>query len=71
VTRLYFEVKDMAKHGEYFIEPHKGGWAVRLPHAEKASAVEETQQEAIQRARQFAPEGVIHVKQRNGKFRRV
>jgi hypothetical protein len=61
----------MAKHSEYFVEPRKDGWAVKLPHAERASAVEETQQEAIKRARQLAPEGVIHVKQRNGKFRRV
>lgn len=62
----------MAKHGEYFIEPNKkGGWSVKLPHAERASAVEDTQREAIESARRFAPEGVIHVKQQNGKFRRV
>lgn len=61
----------MGKHNEYFVEPHKKGWAVRLPHAERSSAVESTQQEAIQRAKQFSPEGVVHVKQRDGKFRRV
>ncbi|HTT80845.1 MAG TPA: DUF2188 domain-containing protein [Stellaceae bacterium] len=62
----------MAKHSEYFVEPHaSGGWAVKLPHAERASAVLETQQEAIARAKQFAPEGVIHIKQLNGKFRRA
>ena len=61
----------MSKHSEYFVESHKNGWAVKLPHAERASAVEATQQEAIERAKRFAPEGVIHVKQRNGKFRRV
>jgi hypothetical protein len=61
----------MGKHNEYFVEPHKDGWAVKLPHAERASAVEETQREAIERAREFAPEGVVHVKQRDGKFRRV
>jgi hypothetical protein len=62
----------MAKHGEYFIEKRKDGdWQVKLPHAERASAVEHTQQEAIERARQFAPEGVVHVKQTDGKFRKV
>jgi hypothetical protein len=61
----------MAKHGEYFIEPHEKGWAVKLPHAERASVVAATQQEAIQAAKKFAPEGVIHVKQQNGRFRRV
>ena len=30
-----------------------------------------TQQQAIQRAKQLAPEGVIHVKQLNGKFRKA
>ena len=62
---------DMAKHSEYFVEPHEKGWAVKLPHAERASAVTGTQQEAIAQAKQFAPEGVIHVKQQNGKFRKV
>jgi hypothetical protein len=62
----------MAKHSEYFIEPRENGeWAVKLPHAERASAVEATQQKAIERAKQFAPEGVVHVKKRDGKFRRV
>jgi hypothetical protein len=61
----------MAKHSEYFVEPHKDGWAVKLPHAERASVVKATQQAAIDQARKFAPEGVVHVKQRNGKFRRV
>jgi hypothetical protein len=62
----------MAKHSEYFVEPHKqGGWAVKLPHAERASAIAPTQAKAIERAKEFAPEGVIHVKQQNGKFRKV
>jgi hypothetical protein len=63
---------EMAKHSEYFVEPHEnGGWAVRLPHAERASAVEDTQKEATATAKRFAPEGVVHVKQRDGKFRQV
>jgi hypothetical protein len=61
----------MPKHGEYFVEPHEKGWAVKLPHAERASAVEPTQKKAIDQAKRFAPEGVIHVKQQDGKFRRV
>ena len=62
----------MAKHSEYFVEPReKGGWVVKLPHAERASAIAPTQQKAIERARQLAPEGVVHVKQLDGKFRRA
>lgn len=59
----------MAKHSEYFVEPHPKGWQVRLPKAERASAVASTQREAIEKAHEFAPEGVVHVKQLNGKFR--
>jgi Uncharacterized protein conserved in bacteria (DUF2188) len=62
----------MAKHSEYFVEPREDGrWSVRLPHAERASAVRDTQQAAIDQAKQFAPEGVVHVKQRDGKFRKA
>jgi len=62
----------MAKHNEYFVEPNsKGGWSVKLPHAERASASVPTQREAVQKAKQFSPEGVVHVKQQNGKFRKV
>ena len=59
----------MAKHNEYFVEPNsKGGWSVKLPHAERVSANVATQRQAIQKAKQFSPEGVVHVKQQNGKF---
>jgi len=61
----------MAKHSEYFVEPHPKGWAVKLPHAERVSATASTQKAAIERAKKLAPEGVVHVKQRDGKFRRV
>jgi hypothetical protein len=62
----------MGKHNEYFVEPREdGSWVVKLPHAERASAVETTQQKAIERAKGFAPEGVVHVKQLDGKFRKV
>lgn len=34
----------MGKHNEYFVVPRKDGrWAVELPHAERASAVEDSQ----------------------------
>ena len=61
----------MPRHNEYFVEPHPQGWAVKLPHAKRASAVESTQRAAVERAKEMAPEGVIHVKQQNGKFRRA
>jgi uncharacterized protein DUF2188 len=62
----------MAKHNEYFVVPRKDGkWAVELPHADKASAVKSTQEKAIRAAKKFSPEGVVHVKQQNGKFRKV
>jgi hypothetical protein len=62
----------MAKHSEYIVEPRKGGkWAVRLPHAERASAVEYTQLAAIARAKELAPEGDIKVKGFDGKFRKL
>jgi Uncharacterized protein conserved in bacteria (DUF2188) len=62
----------MGKHNEYFVEPQEdGGWAVKLLHAKRASAIAETQQQAIKQAKAFAPEGVVHVKQNNGKFRKA
>lgn len=35
------------------VVPHRGGWAVRKPGAGRASAVTDTQAEAIDRARQI------------------
>lgn len=62
----------MGRHNEYFVVPRKDGtWAVELPHAERASAVEDSQKAAIKTAQSFSPEGVIHVKQTNGKFRHI
>jgi hypothetical protein len=63
----------MAKHSEYFVEKRAedGKWVVALPHAERVSAVKDTQRDAIARAKELAPEGVIHVKQADGKFRRA
>jgi hypothetical protein len=62
----------MGKHNEYFVVPRKDGtWAVELPHADRASAVTDTQKAAIKAAQGFSPEGVVHVKQENGKFRHI
>ena len=62
----------MAKHDELIVEPREDGrWSIKKPHAERASAVRDTQREAIEKARQLAPEGDIKIKGLNGKFRRA
>ena len=62
----------MAKHDELIIEPRDDGrWAIKKPHAERASAVENTQTKAVKRAKQLAPEGDIKLKGLNGKFRHI
>jgi hypothetical protein len=45
-----------------FIERRdQGDYAVRKPGSERASAVEPTQKEAIDRARELNPDAAIHV----------
>ncbi|MFI5353211.1 MAG: DUF2188 domain-containing protein [Candidatus Binatales bacterium] len=62
----------MAKHDELIVERRDDGrWDVRKPHAERSSAVEDTQQDAIDRAKELAPEGDIKVRGLNGKFRKI
>ncbi len=62
----------MAKHDELIIEKRDDGrWDIRKPHAERSSAVEDTQREAIDRARDLAPEGDIKLKGLDGKFRHI
>lgn len=62
----------MAKHDELIIEKRDdNGWGIKKPHAERSSAVEDTQQEAITRAKELAPEGDIKLKGLNGKFRHI
>lgn len=41
----------MPKHNEIFVERHENGYAVLRPNAERASAVTQTQAEAIDRER--------------------
>ena len=62
----------MAKHDEFFIVPRSNGqWAIEKPHSERASALEDSQKEAIERAKELAPEGSIHLKGLNGKLRKI
>jgi hypothetical protein len=60
----------MGKHNEYYVVPRKDEktWAVELPHAKRASAVENSEKAAIRTAQKFSPQGVVHVKKPNGKF---
>ena len=47
---------------EIYIEQRpQGDYAVRRPGSERASAVEQTQAEAIERAREIAPNAAVHV----------
>jgi hypothetical protein len=52
-----------------FVKIHDQGWAVTKPNAERASAIFETQTEAIVKARELAGNGTIHVQGRHGRFR--
>ena len=59
----------MANNAEVFVKKHDRGWAVAKPNADRASAVFDTQAEAIQRAREIAGKGTVHIQGRHGKFR--
>jgi hypothetical protein len=56
------------KHEESFVTPRGDEWLVKKPHAERVSGVFETKAEALQRARELAGRGEIHVQNKNGKF---
>lgn len=51
----------MAKREIYIEQRPAGDFAVRRPDSERASAVERTQREAIDRAREIAPNAAVHV----------
>jgi hypothetical protein len=54
--------KSINSKASYLIERRADGdWAIRKPNSERASAVEETQRKAIDRARQMNPNAPIHV----------
>jgi uncharacterized protein YdaT len=57
------------RHNEVFVKIHDQGWAVSKPGAERASGVFDTQAEAIERARELAGKGTVHVQGRHGRFR--
>jgi uncharacterized protein YdaT len=62
----------MAKHDELIIKQGDDGrWKIAKPHAERASDIKDTQQQAIKRAKELAPEGDIKLKGQNGKFRHI
>ena len=62
----------MAKHDELIIEKRDDGrWGIKKPHAERSSAIENTQKEAIDRAKGLAPEGDIKLKGLTSKFRHI
>jgi uncharacterized protein YdaT len=47
---------------QYFVEPAEGGgFAVKAEGAKKASAILQTQKEAIEKAKEFNPEKKPHV----------
>jgi hypothetical protein len=51
----------MADEKELFVERHPKGYKVLRPNAERASAIEPTQQKAIERAKEIEPTGTVHV----------
>jgi uncharacterized protein YdaT len=51
----------MAKKEIYVEQRLTRDYAVRQPGSERASAVEQTQREAIERAREIAPNAAVHV----------
>jgi hypothetical protein len=52
----------MPENKEIYVERRpQGDYAVRKPNSERASAVTPTQGEAIDRAKQIAPNSAIHV----------
>lgn len=59
----------MSNNSEVFVKIHPKGWAVTKPNADRASGVFPTQAEAIQRAREIAGRGPVHIQGRHGKFR--
>jgi hypothetical protein len=59
------------KHNEVYVVQHGDQWAVTRPNAERASAVVPTQRDAIERAKEIAGRGPIHIQGRNGKFRTI
>lgn len=51
----------MTRRHDFFIEQHDGRYKVSRTNADRASAVTDTQKEAIARAREIDPNAAIHV----------
>lgn len=51
----------MAKDEVYIERREQGGYAVRRPGSERASAILPTQAQAIERAREMNPDAAVHV----------
>ena len=54
---------------DVFVVQHPDGWAVKKPHAGRASAVLPTKQEAVKRAKEIAGHGSIRVQGTDAKFK--
>lgn len=59
------------RHDTVYVVQHGDEWAVKKPNAERASAVLPTQREAIERAKELAGKGSIHIQGRDGKYRTI
>jgi hypothetical protein len=62
----------MAKHDELFVVWRKDqeAWVVEKPHAERASGLFDTKSDAIERAKELAPEGSVHIKGKDGELQK-
>lgn len=49
------------KHDVVYVVQQGDDWAVKKPNAERASGLFDTQQEAIDRAKELAGSGTIHI----------
>lgn len=60
----------MARRGQHVV-PHPEGWAVKVEGGKRASSVHQTQQEAIDRAREIASNqgAELYVHGRDGRIR--
>jgi hypothetical protein len=62
----------MGNEHDRFVVNHPEGWAIRGPHADRASEVLPTQQEAIDRAKEIVSNlggGEVRIQDRNGHWR--
>jgi hypothetical protein len=59
------------KHNVVYVVLHDGSWAVRKPNADRASGVYATQRKAVDRAKQLAGNGTVHIQGRHGMLRSI